>query len=810
MKERDCLSYDWSFIPKNLRKVKSKNMRKTVLMPVFIPHTPRLESLTCVKPLQTKMWYRRNLIIPITAKSHKIYLEFEGVMCSCKVYLNGRKVGEHKGGYLPFNVDISKAAKFGGDNILSVMVDNRDDKNIPPGKPTSKVDFLYYGGIYRDVWLNICDIAYFTQNGKNAGIYIFEKTVTKERVVIGLNAFANFKHKNSNSAEVRCTVYDRQGELINSFISLAKANDKKNKKPYEVTITLDNPLFWTPSHPYLYTFVIELFLNGNSYDVKTIKHGIRTFALDHRGFLLNNSVLKINGANRHQQFPYLGLASSENAEYRDAYIIKNAGFNAVRLAHYPQSEAFLDACDELGLMVINCVPGWQFCRFGEFKDRVVDNIKDMARRDRNHTCIVMWETSLNETGVSQCGATDNFFIECKEALLKEFPYGEKPLTSGDTNGRKNPAKINYDIPYTQEDNISLKRHLNSLPTKGGLAREYGDFEFGGNLSTTRVGRGDGEGAMLLQAWNYQWSHNRNLNVRNIIGDLIWEAIDHVRGCSQIYPISKSGILDIFRLPKFSYHFYRSQDRRLSKKMVFVPTYWNDDKLDVLPVYSNCEKVKLYINGEFVEERIADSGKQDEYNQLVADEIKNIHSKRSYATAPKRFWALAPGHEVAASKMAPIVDHLIYTMYNGNNCNRLAFPPFTFKNINFCAGELKAEGIVGDNVVATHIVKTPNEPVQIRIKINYSGRALKNDGKDFVFAYAEIVDENGTIVPINGEKIDFEINGGILIGEQEAVSEAGIATVLLKAERGSTFVEIKASTPDLCSKIYGIKLDNCTE
>ncbi|MDR0405606.1 MAG: hypothetical protein LBH54_02295, partial [Clostridiales bacterium] len=310
--------------------------------------------------------------------------------------------------------------------------------------------------------------------------------------------------------------------------------------------------------------------------------GIRAAAVDRKkGFVLNGEPIWIQGANRHQQFPYIGNAASDNAQFRDALKLKEAGFNFVRLAHYPQSPAFLDACDRVGLLVVEPVPGWQFCNEGQFKEVALQNIRDMIRRDRNHPCVAFWEVSLNETGdtaetnwLNWRGATDEFFRECHLTAKAEHPGC---LTSGDTLGRKNPQYVGFDIPHPICDGFDITKEF--MPDKLFFTREYGDFDFGGNYSTTRQVRGNGEKAMRLSAWNFQHSLNKIRASGDSMGAAIWVGVDYNRGYYPCVPLCTSGVFDTFRLPKYSREFFASQiSLQKGNPVIFIASYWSEREI----------------------------------------------------------------------------------------------------------------------------------------------------------------------------------------------------------------------------------------
>ena len=288
-------------------------------------------------------------------------------------------------------------------------------------------------------------------------------------------------------------------------------------------------------------------------DVESHRIGIRRIAIDEEGFAINGERLFLRGANRHQEHPYIGYALPDAAQYRDARRIKEAGFDYVRLSHYPHSPAFMDACDELGLVVMDCIPGWQYFNpdpaFVELQYR---NCRELIRRDRNHPCVVLWEVSLNES------AMPPEFVARAHAIAHEEYPGDQCFTAGWTAG--------YDV-FLQARQHGGCRDGRHRPC---VVSEYGDWEYyamNAGLdqtawtdltpaeSNSRQLRWQGERALLQQATNFQEAHNDNLGTI-AFADGLWVMYDYNRGYAP--DVESSGCMDLFRLPKFSYHFFRSQ------------------------------------------------------------------------------------------------------------------------------------------------------------------------------------------------------------------------------------------------------------
>ncbi|MEC0091765.1 glycoside hydrolase family 2 protein [Paenibacillus macquariensis] len=775
---------DWKFIIEDKSVAEQKQFPSDGWESVCLPHTPRIESLHVDLHFQGFCWYRKAFIVDEAFKGKELFIEFEAAMHEAHVWINGKFKLIHKGGYLPFMVDITEDVEFGVENVIAVRLDNRNNGAIPPGKPLESLDFSYFGGLYRNVNLHIIDKLHITNTvyagiPAGGGVFVKYSDVSKASATVEVQTHVQNEYADNKDVQVVTSILDKQGRLVRSTKSLVETVIAGGDHTFAQIIAIINPQLWHPDTPYLYTLLTEVIDgDGRTTDELRTRIGIRTISFSKsKGFTINDEKLVIRGTNRHQQYPYIGNAASNNAQYRDALKLKEGGFNFVRLGHYPQAAAFLDACDELGLMTVEPVPGWQYCQTGEFQEIVKQNIRDMIRRDRNHPCMIMWEVSLNETYNKRQGATDEFFHECHLIAHEEYP-GDQMYTSGDTIGRENAAYVNYDVPYTMWEDSNLSRPLEDvLPDKGGFDREYGDYEFGGHESTSRVPRGAGEQKLLLQAWNYQWSLNRNRGNRWSLGDASWVGIDHNRGC---YPrVAECGALDTFRLPKYVYYFYQSQRRPDviheqidSGPMVFIANEWTERVSPAkIVVYSNCDEVELLMNGKSVGIRKPDQGPDTEYGERITG-----YDVDYWLTDEEQHkWKEGSVESRDDTGILKVIPH------DGGNCRNLDRAPFTFEDIVYEPGELKAFGRIGGVEKSSFVVCTPLEPEMLFIRIDMGGKALAADGSDFVFAYAEILDTNGTIVTAANHEVTFEVEGSaVIVGENPIQAEAGIATVLLQS------------------------------
>lgn len=594
---------------------------------VDLPHSARLEDDTAPEfhSFQGVVWYRKNLRASPVWLGKRVVLKFEAAMQVADVWVNGEHRLRHTGGYLPFDVDLSRDAARLRDIKVAVRLDNRDNETFPPGRPQSGLDFTYAGGLYRNVWLETTEPAHIEN------VYATAKLVSRmaAKVVVKANI-----SEAGPSKTLWVQLFDPNGVEVGNW-------DVPAKSTTEVVVQVENPALWDLDRPNLYRVVTTLTDENRSVDQIATRIGIRKLEFDQKaGFKINGRAVRLEGSNRHMAFPVVGNAASDAAQYREAKRLKGLGLNILRLAHYPQSPAFLDACDELGILIIDPIPGWQFFRdTKEFRDRVLSDVRETVVRDRNHPCVAIFETCLNET----YDAPDDFWLACHRTAHEAFGQGNF-FTGGDGYGKRDYSRPIWDVPWTGWDEDTFSRPALFNMQKG-IDREYGDYEFGGEQSSSRTGRADGEGALMLQAWNFIWSHNRNRSNPWSFGDLTWEAIDTHRGMGPSSPVSKSGLLDLYRLPKPVAYFYQSQG--LTTPVVHIASRWTTRPSPTkVVVFSNCDEVALLVNGKQVARRRPDAGPTTGYlGPKTADPMYWAHAKGTSCPRTKRLrrWAGFPGH-----------------------------------------------------------------------------------------------------------------------------------------------------------------------
>lgn len=724
--------------------------------PIDLPHTANIEPLVPGPDMWLGVaYYKKQFIIPQTDKGRKITIAFEGAMQQSDVWVNGKLIVQHKGGYTPFYADCTNDVFYNKPNIIVVRVDNRADKNFPPGKPFMKNGYNYWSGIYRNAWLNITNKIHITdpvQANKqmSGGVFFRTLEVGRKNAVALIRTNVINESRTNAGITVEQILKTRLGKVVAinrcSSKSIAKAHDAD----FEQRFNVKSPALWSPEAPNLYTLQTTVFVNGIKTDQLTQRVGFRKLEFSRKGgFKINGQPLKLIGVNRPQEYPYIGAALSDNAEYRDLKKIKQAGFNTIRLSHYPQDPSIYDAADELGLMLLDGIPGWQFFNKNEiFKQRVFRDITDMIHRDRNHPSIILWEANMNE-----CYPPDSFRNACHQLVHKELPAGEY-FTVGETYAAKHTewdvAMANW---YDDKDTVfrnTYERVQDIQPNSPGFIKEYADWEYGGVESTTRCTRADGEKRLLRGLWNTLWEHNTNLNYEGNTGDAIWAMYDNN------IPAEKRnyewGVSDYFRLPKFVGPLFRSQLEPYRKiagvddnnPYLFIANWWTPRQgKDKVIILSNCDKIILKVNGKIVGEQYPDNGPTTPYGLFEKG-----------GTNP----------------------------FDGGNCRNYKHPPFTFKDVLYQPGELAAEGYINGKKVTTQIVRTPEQPTEIKLEADYSGRPLKADNADAIFVYASLIDKNGTVACLDNEtEVQFSLTGDAkIIGPSSVKVRGGIASTLLQS------------------------------
>ena len=335
--------------------------------------------------------YRRRFRLPTAARGRRVFVDFEGVMTASTVWLNGERLGEYKGGYTPFSFELTAHVDFDRDNVLAVEVDSSERPDIPPFG--YRIDYLTFGGIYREVSLRII------ARNHIENVFAQPKDVLSGKPTLDVQCFLESANKTLESGlSLEAALYDGERLVAKTAIDLPGGEDEGNVPR---TLHLDNLgaiELWDLKTPKLYRVEVRLLRGMVLLDHETRRIGFREARFTPQGFSLNGTAVKLRGLDRHQTFPWVGQAMPARVQRQDALILrKNLKCNIVRTSHYPQSRHFLDACDEIGLLVLEEIPGWQHIGDLPWQDISVDNVSRMIRRDWNHPSIILWGVRINES-----------------------------------------------------------------------------------------------------------------------------------------------------------------------------------------------------------------------------------------------------------------------------------------------------------------------------------------------------------------------------------------------------------------------------
>jgi len=703
---------------------------------VRLPHIPKREPLVVNDQWQGTMWYKTSIQLPAQRHGQQLWLQFGGAMNVADVYVNGLHLRQHLGGYLPFSVDITPylPAATQVDHVeILVRLDNRDHA-LTGLKPLQQLDFNPYGGLYRPVTLALRPAVFISSEQLSdtvggGGVAVSYPQISKQSATVAIATELQSAATATSTARLTQQIL-RDGQLISQTQAQVQLAPGK-QLTVQQQLTINNPQLWSPQQPALYQLVSELWQDNQLLERQARNIGLRTIAFDNQHqLLLNGQKTFLRGVNRHQEFPHLGYAVGPLADERDAVRIKAAGFDYVRLSHYPQSKAFMDAADRLGLLLLDAIPGWQYQSMDPaFADLMVQNCRNLIRRSRNHASILAFECSLNETAMSP-----GLIQRLHQTVKQEAPWA---YSAGWMPG--------FDL-YLQARQHRLQHY--TLPTQPYVVSEYGDWEYYAQdagfaqhqwqglkpeARTSRQLLSAGETRLLQQATNLQEAHNDNLRTP-AFADGYWVMFDYNRGYAN--DLEASGIMSIYRQPKYSYYLFQSQ-RPASEQssaypsgpMVFIASDWTGEGVMAgqaakVRVFSNAEQVALYLNGKLIDTRKAQ-------------------------------------RDAAENSMS----------------DRIAKPPFEFSLPAFAAGTLEAKALIDGNVVATHQVHTPGPAAAIQIQLDDTGPAPA--AFDEVFIKAQLVDGKGNPVRTSGVALNVQSSGLDLVTPQPVLTERGVAVVLVK-------------------------------
>lgn len=751
---------------------------------VRLPHNGEAMPLTHfdVSSYCHLMTYKRKLPIAPEWKGRRVVLRFEGVMLACWVYVNGQLVGEHFGGYTPFDIDLSQHMGDARELDVTVKVDGSERADTPPfGKV---VDYLSYAGMYREVQLIIlprlhlhdpymsCEIS-----GTAAPVLRAEGRLAGAAPDLVESPRSAHDAPARSSARVRLGIYD-DGQLVAQGDPVPVGDDGR----YAIELRELTVQLWDVENPKLYSIRLELLgSDGEVLDSMEQSFGFRDAEFRTDGFYLNGKNIDIRGLNRHQSYPHQGYAMPKSQQYRDAEILKwELGVNMVRCSHYPQSRHFLDRCDQIGLLVFSELPGWQHIGEGEWKERAVQSVREMVLRDRNRPSVVIWGVRINES------PDDDQLFSRTNALAKQLdPHRQ-------TGGVRNfpNSKLLEDV-YTYNDFVhsGANRGVESPRNIAGKRVPYLITEHNGHMYPTK--KFDNQDRRTEQALRHLRVLDSAHGNRGISGAIGWCMFDYQthKDFGSGDGVCHHGVMDMFRLPKFAAWAYRSQaDGEPFGQVASDLQYgdYNGAIFDGVWVFTNSQYVRLYKNDRFVADFYPD---QKTFPHLPhppvrVDDFIGTHMaedeglSKADAEVIKRYFACIAGQRAPSPWL---LARLGLVMLKNRKDREYGNGLYTKYMVNW--GEQSTrwrfEGYDGDRRQWSRALE--NKPARA-LKLTADGSHMSEDESwDAMRLRVDLVDEDGTTLPYAFHVVHISLDGpGELIGPPDIALQAGSAAFWVRS------------------------------
>ncbi|HEX2907618.1 MAG TPA: glycoside hydrolase family 2 TIM barrel-domain containing protein [Phototrophicaceae bacterium] len=529
--------------------------------------------------------YRKHFRLPEARNGRRVYVDFDGAMIACEVFLNGHKVGENEGGYTPFSFDLTDYLNETGDNLLTVRLDSTERPDIPPYG--NVVDYLTFGGIYRDVKLRYVELCHI----EKVFVRTLDVLTDKPRLEIEITMR---NQGPETGAELGASIYNADGEEV-TFSDIWASVPGYSTETFVLNgFNLPQISLWSLDTPTLYSvkfwFGSEVQISENP-----LQFGFREAVFRDDGFYLNGKKVKLRGLNRHQTYPYIGAAAPARLQRKDADILKDEfGVNIVRTSHYPQSPHFLNRCDEIGLLVFEEIPGWQHIGDQDWQGITLRDVQAMIERDRNHPSIILWGVRINESFDNEA------FYTATNALAHKLDPTRQ--TGGVRNFRG--SQFLEDV-YTYNDFSNTVLEPDFTP--------HLVTEFNGHMFPTKAW--DQEERQVEHALRHARIQDKAVSLERVTGAIGWCAFDY--NTHQEFGsgdrICYHGVSDIFRLPKFAAYFYESQLDPAIRPVIRPATFWtmgdcSEGGINPLVIFSNCDEVEVFFGkerfGQFPPDRAA--------------------------------------------------------------------------------------------------------------------------------------------------------------------------------------------------------------
>lgn len=597
MDSRIYINNDWLFTPKfdesmisgKLSAARIKKDFSVVRIPHSFVETPL--NYFDEKNYQMVAGYRKEFVTDKAWKNKRVFVTFEGAAHKAKVYLNGELLGVHSSGYTAFKFELTELlAPEGKNNILVVELDSRESVDAPPFGFV--IDYLTYSGLYRDVYLEVKNDIYIED--------VFVKTQANH-----IDAEVTFGNALSEDCDLHFRVLKWEKDVPEKKLEVVMEADSHVTAGEEKTESVTSSFvagkvsFWSPENPALYLLETSL-ISGDKkvQDVSTVRFGFRTVEMKDEGLFINGNKVLLRGLDRHQAYPYVGYAVPKSLQEMDAEILKNElCLNAVRTSHYPQSQYFIDRCDELGLLVFTEIPGWQHIGQSEgWREQCVRNVQEMVLQYRNHPSIFLWGVRINESPDD-----DELYVKtnaCCHELDSTRPTGGVRCIK--------KSHLLEDV-YTYNDFVHDGTNMGTEKKENIMSEPHAPYlvsEYCGHMYPTKIF--DDEIHRTEHALRHARVINSAAGQNNTGGSFGWCAFDYNThgqfGSGD--KICYHGVMDMFRNPKMASLVYASQQDN-------VPVLDVSSSMDVGEhpacmrgynwIFTNADSVKMYVNDKFITE-----------------------------------------------------------------------------------------------------------------------------------------------------------------------------------------------------------------
>ncbi|SDB55372.1 glycoside hydrolase family 2 TIM barrel-domain containing protein [Butyrivibrio sp. INlla16] len=804
------LNNDWKFKSEFDESMISSDFRDTGFQNIRIPHTVAETSFNYFDDAVYQMvsCYRKTFRADHNWKDKRVAIHFEGAAHEATVYFNGVLLGTHSCGYTAFEFDISEHIRYDEPNTIVVKLDSRESLNVPPFGFV--VDYMTYGGIYRDVFIEITDKTYisrafvYTEVPEVMNVSLKEKDVTPRSV--GAFLRARFRIKGSLTGCVVTESLKRiSGELPKDANDEYAEETELNRIAAKNKMTFDYHtlpvVLWDVKNPALYKFIIRIYRDEQLVDEKNITFGFRNASFKADGFYLNGRKFKLRGLNRHQSYPYVGYAMPASMQIEDARIIKeDLCLNCVRTSHYPQSQDFMEACDRMGILVFTEIPGWQHIGDEDWKKQALENEREMIFQYRNHPSIFIWGVRINES------ADDDDFY------LKTNHIAHELDSSRATGGVRADTKMHLlEDVYTLNDfshNGKKPGCIKKRQATPDMSSAYMVTEYNGHMYPTKAF--DPEDTRVEHAMRHIRVMDAIAGERDIAGGIGWCMFDYNthKDFGSGDRICYHGVMDMFRNPKLAAYGYAMQgdDKTVLELSSAMDIGEHPECIrgDIW-LFTNADSVKMYKNDVFIKEYYpgASPYRNIEHGPILVDDFigdelaENEKFSKYFAGKVKHALNQAARHGMGSLSLGDKITGLEMMLFHRMSVKNIV--DMYQKYIGDWGGEatsFKFEAIKNGEVAAT-IVKETVKGISIETVVSNT-ELMEGRSYDVASVRIRVVDQNGNVLPFFAEPCKLKTEGAIeIIGPRTVPLRGGMAGTYIKSKRcqgskGKLIISLRAS------------------